>query len=191
MREPGPTPLPPAVDSRAVSVDATSGSQGGVGRREIETAARRRSGTGAERLRRIGLGILGGLIATVAMTVFRMPISDSLPPTANFWAKYVGGGEPEDHPVAGLILHLVYGAGGGALFGLLAPIPSIGAEHSQEVRGVVAGLVYGGVLSVFGERAILVGLLGMDPQPDERLIFHLGHVIYGLTLGAWVGSKVD
>lgn len=174
-----------------MSADATSASTGGVGRREIEAAARQSPGTARERLRRIGLGILGGLIATVAMTVFRMPISESPPPTANFWAKFVAGGEPEDHTLAGLVLHLVYGAGGGALFGMLAPIPSIGTEHSQEVRGVVTGLVYGVVLSIFGERAILGGLLGMDPKPDERFVFHVGHVIYGLTLGAWVGSNID
>lgn len=174
-----------------MSVDATPDASEGVGRREIETATRQGSGAASGRLRRVGLAILGGLVATVAMTVFRMPISNSLPPTANFWAKFVADGDPEDHTFAGLVLHLVYGAGGGAVFGLLAPIPLVGSEHSQEVRGVVSGLVYGVVLSVFGERAILEGLLDMDPDPDERFVFHVGHVIYGLTLGAWVGSKVD
>jgi hypothetical protein len=35
------------------------------------------------------------------------------------------------------------------------------------------------------------GLLGMDLTSDERFVFHLGHAIYGLTLGAWYGSAVD
>jgi hypothetical protein len=52
------------------------------------------------------------------MTAFRMPLSDLLPPRADFWARFVG-----------------------------------------------------------------------DLAQDEALIFHVGHVIYGLTLGAWVDSN--
>jgi hypothetical protein len=29
----------------------------------------------------------------------------------------------------------------------------------------------------------------MDLDADEALIFHVGHAIYGIALGAWVGSN--
>lgn len=174
-----------------MSLDIWSDDAEGIGHREIEEASRRQSRNGWIDIGRIGLGLLGGLVATVAMTVFRMPITDSPPPTANFWAKFVGGGEPEEHTLVGLVLHLGYGAGGGVIFASLAPVSPIGSELSNEVRGVASGLVYGLLLSVFGERVILEALLGMDPEPDERFVFLVSHVIYGLTLGTWVGSKID
>lgn len=172
-----------------MDVDVTADDAGGIGRREIETAARRRSGAVPPRLRRAAVGLLGGLVATLTMTTFRMPVSASPPPTADFWARYVGGGEPGDHVLVGLLLHLGYGTAAGGLFATLATVPPTGTALSREVRGVLAGLGYGLLLSVFGERALLVGLLGMDLDPDERFVFHASHVVYGLTLGTWVGSK--
>ena len=186
-----PTAFPRAADRYHVSAHRTADHAEGVGRREIETAARRWSGAGRRRLRRVGVGLLGGLLATVTMTVFRMPISDSPPPTADLWARYVGDGGPEDHLLVGLLLHLGYGTAAGGLFGALAPVPPTGTELSREVRGVLAGLAYGLLLSAFGERALLVGLLGMDLEADERFVFHASHVVYGLTIGAWVGSRAE
>jgi hypothetical protein len=26
---------------------------------------------------------------------------------------------------------------------------------------------------------------------DERLVFHVGHLVYGLTLGTWLGSRTS
>ena len=136
-------------------------------------------------------GLKGGLVGTAAMTVFRMPVSDSLPPTARFYAKFIGSGEPDDYPLQALVLHLLYGTGGGALFGAL-PIPDRdGSTASNERRGTLVGAVFGVALSVFGEYAILRGLLDMDPEPDERFIFHVGHLIYGLALGATHGSEMS
>lgn len=133
-------------------------------------------------------GSLGGLVATVSMTVFRMPTSKSLPPTARFWATYVGSGDPEKYPVTALLLHLLYGVVSGVFFALLTP----GRENTEEVaesKGAILGTIYGVVLSVFGMRVILEGLPGTDPDSDERLVFHISHVVYGLTLGTWVGSR--
>lgn len=147
----------------------------------------RRLETG-QRLRLILHGLGGGAFATLVMTVFRMPISDSLPPTAHFLARYVGG-DPGDYPWSSFVLHLVYGIGGGGLFGLL-----IGERASQgraeiELRDIAIGLVYSLVLSLFGSRIVLDRLIGMDLESDEALIFHVGHAIYGLALGAWIGSN--
>lgn len=136
----------------------------------------------------IKFGSLGGFIATLSMTIFRMPTSKSLPPTARFWATYVGSGEPEDYPVIALVLHLIYGVVSGIFFALLTP----GNEDTEEVaesKGALLGTLYGIILSIFGMRVLLERVLDTDPDTDERLVFHISHVVYGLTLGTWVGSR--
>lgn len=136
----------------------------------------------------ITYGSLGGLVATGSMTVFRMPTSKSLPPTAQFWATYVGSGDPEEYPVIALLLHLAYGVGGGVFFALFSP----GSDDTDEIaesKGAILGTLYGLLLSVFGMRVLLERLLDTDPDTDERLVFHISHVVYGLTLGTWVGSR--
>lgn len=134
-------------------------------------------------------GATGGLIATVVMTLYRLPIFRSLPPTAEFWAQYVGGGDPEDYPAQALSLHLLYGAGAGAVFGtFFARLSERAPEHRGPV-GVVAGALYGTALSVFGSRVLLDRLLGLDLDPEEALVFHVGHLVYGLTIGTWLGSR--
>jgi len=133
----------------------------------------------------------GGLFATVVMTAFRLPLTRSLPPTANFWAKYVGGGDPEEYRAIGLLLHLLYGAVGGAAFGVaydrLGAFPGV----TTETRGVVWGGLYGLALSAFGEHVMLRRLLGMPVEPDTETVFHTSHLIYGVALGGWVGSRRD
>lgn len=137
------------------------------------------------------LGLEGGLVATAVMTAFRIPISHSLPPTGAFWAKFVAGGRPDDHPVPALVLHATYGALAGAVFAS-AFVPRVrGSDADRELAGALWGTIYGLALSAFGLRAVLGGLLGMDLDRDERLVFHAGHVVYGLTLGVWLGSNAE
>jgi len=135
-------------------------------------------------------GAIGGALATVVMTAYRMPVAASLPPTARFWAEYVGGGEPEDHPIPALLLHLAYGVGAGTVFGaVFRPFSSrTESDDSREVSGVVLGSLYALALSVFGERVVLGGLLSVDLDATESLVFHVGHLVYGLSLGSWVAS---
>lgn len=140
------------------------------------------------RLRAVSLGLAGGGFATLLMTLFRMPISDSLPPTANLLARYVGG-DPEDYPWSSMILHFGYGAGGGGLFGLLFSECGDPTRDDIELRAIALGLGYSLAFSLFGSRIILGRVVGMDLDDDEALIFHIGHAIYGLALGAWIGSK--
>ena len=137
-------------------------------------------------------GTVGGLLATVVMTTYRLPIARSLPPTAAFWARYVRAGDAADYPGIGLLLHLGYGAGAGAVFGVLFRIAGLDARpgHVREARGVSLATIYGVALSVFGSRVVLGRLLGMDLDADEALVFHVSHMIYALTLGTWVGSRV-
>ncbi|UPV98838.1 hypothetical protein M0R88_09865 [Halorussus gelatinilyticus] len=155
--------------------------------------------TARPRARQVRDGAVGGLVATLVMTAYRLPISRSLPPTARLWALYVAGGDEDDHPVPAVVLHLLYGTVAGALFGaagaLLGGDPTPTADDDAEARreevGLLAGVGYALALSWFGERVLLRRLLGMDPDRDESLVFHVGHVIYGLTLGTWIGSRVS
>lgn len=142
-------------------------------------------------LRGLARGVQGGIIATLTMTVFRLPTMRSLPPTANVWSKYVAGGEPEEHPVAGLGLHLLYGAGAGGAFGVCFEAMDAERAMESETRGLLWGTVYGLVLSTFGTHVALKRLLDVRLDEDELTIFHAGHVVYGLSLGAWVGSRVE
>jgi len=146
--------------------------------------------------RRLRRGIEGGALATAVMTVYRLPVTRSLPPTAEFIAKYVTEDDPDDHPVAALILHLAYGVGAGAAFaGIFSSRKAVGVEaegHGPpsprgEITLSVFGLLYGLALSAFGERIVLDAFLDVDP--DDRFAFHVSHVLYGITLGAWIGTR--
>ncbi|WP_122089389.1 hypothetical protein [Halalkalicoccus subterraneus] len=134
--------------------------------------------------------IQGGAFATVVMTAFRLPILGSLPPSANFWAKYVGDGHPEEYMGMGILLHLLYGISFGALFGLLYPRMNLPGS-ATETEGVVWGGVFGLVLSAFGERVMLKWLLDIDLEADAETVFHASHAVYGIALGTWVGSRID
>ncbi len=63
-------------------------------------------------------GVVDGLITTGLMTLYRFPLFRALPPTAEFWATFVRGGEPEQYPIAGLLLHFLYGGVAGGAFGV-------------------------------------------------------------------------
>lgn len=174
----------------------------------IETSSRRtRSGstdetekergyTVSSRFTRVRRGCEGGALATLVMTVYRLPVTRSLPPTAEFWARYVSGDSPEDHPVVALLLHFVYGIAAGGLFSLVfserESVPVASGDRGPpsrpgEVSLTLYGLLYGVVLSVVGDRLVLGVLLDLDP--DDRFAFHVSHVLYGITLGAWVGTR--
>ena len=141
-----------------------------------------------QRLRSVVLGVLGGIFATLVMTLFRMPISNSLPPTAAFLAKFLGG-ESDDYTVSAFALHVAYGAAGGGVYGFLFENNESRTRAGIELRDIALALGYSLVFSLFGSRIILSRVLGMDLEPDEALIFHVGHAIYGVALGAWVGSN--
>jgi hypothetical protein len=136
-------------------------------------------------------GIQGGFVATLLMTAFRLPLLRSLPPSANFWSQYVAGGDPDDHPIPGIALHLLYGVSSGALFGGLFSLYTAGRSIEPEQRGLVWGSIYGMVLSAVGVQVVLKGLLDIRLEADELALFHAGHLVYGLSLGAWVGSRTE
>ncbi len=136
-------------------------------------------------------GLQAGFVATLIMTAFRLPIMRSLPPSANFWARYVGQGDTDDYPGIGLLLHLLYGTSGGAVFGGLFALLSAERAIEPEQRGIVWGSVFGMVLSVFGTQVVLNEVLDTRLEADELALFHAGHLVYGISLGAWVGSRTE
>lgn len=160
----------------------------------VEPTARRqppeRSDDNRRMTRTLRLGAKGGAIATAVMTLFRMPITDSLPPTAEFWAEYLGNGDPAHYPIQALVLHLLYGIAGATAFTAAVERRLRGPEVHTERQGTILATLYGLGMSAFGTRVVLERLLGLDLAPDERWIFHVSHAIYGLTLGAWLGSKL-
>ena len=145
-----------------------------------------RDGTDGERRSKLGAGLIGGAVGTVVMTLFRAPAARSLPPTAPFLSRWIGG-SPDDYPLSSLVLHLAYGTGAGAALGLVSPHPE--SFDEPETVGLVVGALYGLALSLFGERVIIPYLVGMDFDTDESAVFHAGHLVYGLTLGVWLGSR--
>ncbi|MFC4360116.1 DUF6789 family protein [Halobium salinum] len=134
-------------------------------------------------------GAVGGLVATVVMTVYRAPVFRALPPTAEFWARYVGGGEAEQYPAQGFVLHLLYGTVAGALFGPILEWATRRSPLGRDPTGVTLGVAYGLLLSIFGTRVLFPRLLRRGLEPDHALVFHAGHAVYGLTLGTWLTSR--
>jgi len=54
---------------------------------------------------------------------------------------------------------------------------------------VLSGLAYCIGLSVFGSRVIFVRVLERELQPEDALVFHVGHAVYGVTLGTVVATS--
>lgn len=134
-------------------------------------------------------GAKSGAHATAVMTLFRVPISDSTPPPSEFLAQLFGGTR-EEYPVSGMVLHHLYGMLAGTIFGVFFRFLGRHEMKRGQVEGALYGAAFGVVLSVFGRQVLLGWLLGETLDDDERFIFQLSHVVYGLTLGTSVGSKV-
>jgi hypothetical protein len=142
-------------------------------------------------LRSAGRGVVGGLVATVLMTLYRFPAFRALPPTSEFWAMYVAGGEPEQYPVEGLILHFLYGGAAGGLLGLAFSLVDVRTARSRRFGALGLAVGYSLLLSVFGTRVVFRRLLGEELDDDERMVFHVGHLVYGLSLGTWLQSREE
>jgi hypothetical protein len=138
--------------------------------------------------RTVANGALGGLVGTLAMTAYRLPLFKGLPPTAEFWAQYLGDGAPSSYPLQALALHFGYGAAAGGVLGLALARTGENAGERDDRVILLAGVAYALVLSAFGNRVLLQRLLDVDLEADERLVFHVGHVVYGLALGTWLGT---
>ena len=134
-------------------------------------------------------GAKGGFIATVLMTVYRIPMFRALPPTSELWAQFVGGGPAEEYPVAGYVLHALYGTVAGAVLGGVLPSVERRSPVGAETTALFSGVGFSVLLSLFGVHVLFHRLLGRELEPDQEVVFHVGHVVYGLTLGTWLGRS--
>lgn len=132
-------------------------------------------------------GLVGGLVGTIVMSVLMQAMGGGPPPTAALVAKFQGG-EPEDHMMPGMLLHLVYGTVAGGV--LVAAVAAAALGISGVTAWVGVGLVYGIVLLLGGAMGWVKGVIGMNPDRKMMVGFAVVHVVYGLVLGAWVGLGI-
>jgi hypothetical protein len=134
-------------------------------------------------------GLVGGVAATIVMTAFMLALgNDSPPPTALFWAKYVGDDGPGAYMMQGMALHMLYGVVAGVVLALGLPAGGFGDVTLLTALGV--GIAYGVVLFVGAAVFWMNVVLGLDPEPKEVGSFLLFHLIYGAVLGGTLGAGV-
>jgi hypothetical protein len=134
-------------------------------------------------------GLAGGLVATIVMTMLMMVMGDGgPPPTARLVAKFAGG-EPEDYAMPGMVVHMLYGIIAGVVFAL--GVPALGIIDLGSIGlAVAAGLVYGLVLMIGGMVFWMRMIIGMEPDGNMMRMFGTVHVVYGLVLGAFIGTGI-
>ena len=130
-------------------------------------------------------GLVGGLLAAVVTGATMRAAIDDPPPSATVWAMYFGDGDPSHYESRGLLAHVLYGAGAGAVFVLLAGLLSLGLGTVGDA--LLWALVWSAVLCV-----IAVGFWSMlliGETPDGRGLAELAgvHVVFGVVLGLWLG----
>lgn len=131
-------------------------------------------------------GLVGGLVATIVMTAVMMMMGDGgPPPTAALVAK-IAGGEPADHAMPGMVLHLLYGILAGAVFAVSVPLVGPTLDSVPVAAGL--GLGYGLVLMIGGMMFWMGTVIGMEPDRGMMMTFGTVHVVYGVILGAFVGA---
>jgi hypothetical protein len=134
-------------------------------------------------------GLAGGLVATIVMTIVMMIMGDGgPPPTARLVAKFAGG-EPDDYAMPGMVLHMLYGIGAGAVFALGVPALNV-VDLGSIGLAVAAGFVYGLVLMIGGMVFWMRMVIGMEPDGDMMRMFGTVHVVYGVVLGAFIGTGI-
>jgi hypothetical protein len=170
------------------------------------TDTERRAGVG----RTLGVGVVAGAVAAMAMAAFAM-IDSATGKDAGFWtplyhiaAPWIGVDEMETSmqramngeqffafgpAAAGLATHLAVGAGFGALFGLLArPLRLHGAPAVP--AGIAYGLAVMVVMGFVGLPVVAEVIGGGQPVSDMATMvgwgtFAIEHSLYGLVLGLW------
>lgn len=132
-------------------------------------------------------GLVGGTVATIVMTALMTTLGDDSPPPTAMLVATFADGDPDDYPMPGMALHLLYGIGAGAAFAVALPFvvddPGIGVATGL-------GLAYGVVLMIGGMAFWMRGVIGLEPDRDTMQTFAIVHVVYGLVLGAVVGAGV-
>ena len=132
-------------------------------------------------------GLVGGLVATIVMTMFMMGLGDdSPPPTAALWAKYVGDEGPESYMMQGMVLHMLYGIGAGGAFAVGVTALGLGVGAGVLTTSLLWAVIYGLALTVVGAIFWMRIVLAMEPEPKMVGMFAFFHLVYGIVLGATV-----
>jgi len=133
-------------------------------------------------------GLVGGLVATTAMTIAMLTLGDDAPPpTAAFWATYVGEGAPDQYLLQGMVLHAAYGVAAGVVFAAGSTLAGLGLVGAP-VPGLVGGVVYGVVLFAGAAGFWMNVVLDTDPDRGQVAGFLAFHLVYGVVLGAVAGT---
>ena len=133
-------------------------------------------------------GLVGGVVATIGMTVLMMAMGDGgPPPTAGLVAKFAGG-DPDDYAMPGMALHMLYGITAGVVFAV--GVPLLGLELASVAVGAGLGLGYGIVLMIGGMAFWLRTVIGIEPDRDMLTTFGTVHVVYGVVLGTFLGAGI-
>lgn len=136
-------------------------------------------------------GLLGGLVATAAMTVVMMPTMKGASGPSVLFAKLTGG-DPNSSglKMAGMMGHFAYGASAGLVFGALTT-GAFGWTEGLWGWGILFGLILMGIMLMFW-----VPILGMMKQMiagsmgQKMMTMMAGlaaHAVYGVVLGVLVG----
>jgi len=102
-------------------------------------------------------------------------------------AKFAGG-EPEEHKMSGMALHLLYGIGAGGFFALAVPL--VGLGFGDIVVALALGLAYGVALMVGGMVFWMKVVIGLKPENKDVAAFAAAHVAYGVVLGGFLWTGV-
>jgi hypothetical protein len=122
------------------------------------------------------------------MTMTMMAIGDGgPPPTAALVAEFAGG-TPEEHEKPGMLLHMLYGMAAGAVFAVGVPLVGLSLGSVGVATGL--GFLYGVVLMVGGMVFWLRLVIGVEPDKDMMKVFGIVHVVYGVVLGALLGTGI-
>jgi hypothetical protein len=133
-------------------------------------------------------GLAGGLVATIGMTIVMLLGGDGGPPPTASLVSTFAGGQPADHAMPGMALHLFYGIVAGA--GFAAGVPLLGFELTDLLVATGLGIGYGLVLLVVGMVFWMRMVIGMEGDTDTMVLFGVVHVVYGAVLGGFVGAGI-
>ena len=149
----------------------------------------------SHRRERFTMGVVGGLLGGLLMAIFSMSMGVLRGPGPWMSAKLIGGvvlgprainnvGVFDFTPIiSGLVIHFIVAAVLGGLFGLFSVyLPSV----SHVLWGMVYGLLIWFVASFF-VLPVIDPLLVNNTDPG---LFALSHIIYGVSLGWWMGTHV-
>ena len=137
-------------------------------------------------------GLLSGANATTAMGLVIMVTDMELLRVA-----VAGLYGQEGNLVVGWIAHLIHGLVFGLLFAVVLSEPVLGQLRHQMWKTIVAGAVYGVILTVLGAGIIMpIWLQLIDfsealPIPNITTASLLWHVVYGTVLGAIFSFLTD